>query len=122
MTLVAAGGILKSALEAADRLAERGVECRVLSMHTVKPIDEAAIERACLETGGIVTVEEHTVHGGLGGAVAEVCMDRGLMPRRFHRVALRAGFSSIVGSQEYLLHRYGLDAPAIVDAVQRLLL
>lgn len=122
MTLIATGGILRSALQAADALAERGIQCRVVSMHTVKPLDETAIERACLETGGIVTVEEHTVHGGLGGAVAEVCMDRGLMPKRFHRVGLRSGFSSIVGSQDYLLHRYGLDAPAIVEAVQRLLL
>lgn len=113
VTLICAGGILREVTLAAQMLKQDGIGARVLSMHTVKPIDREAIRRAATETGGIVTVEEHTVHGGLGGAVAEVCMDDDIRPRRFLRMGLTAGFSSKVGSQEFLRGVYGLDAKAI---------
>ena len=121
MTLMAVGGILGIALEAAERLVGEGIECRVVSMHTVKPLDREAILAACRETGGIVTIEEHTIDGGLGGAVAEVCLDAGVFPQTFHRVGLRAGFSSIVGDQDFLRSQYGMDARAIIAAVRTLL-
>ena len=121
VTLVATGGILSVALRAADQLADAGVRCRVLSMHTVAPLDEEALLAAARETGGVVTVEEHSIVGGLGGAVAECLLESGAAPARFARVGLRAGFSSIVGSQEYLRTRYGLDVPAVVAAVRKLL-
>ena len=75
---------------------------------------------AAFETGGIVTVEEHVLEGGLGGAVAETLLDHGAMPKGFHRLALRAGYSSIVGSQEYLRTRYGMDKAAIIAAARSL--
>lgn len=121
ITLIATGGILGEALRAADELASRGIESRVLSMHTIKPLDREAIASAARETGGIVTVEEHTVHGGLGGAVAEACLDGGTVPGAFSRIGLEAGFSSAVGSQEYLRSVYGMDAPSIVRRVERAL-
>jgi transketolase len=121
LTIVVAGGILGVALSAADDLRERhGIACRVLSMHTIVPLDAESLIDAARETGGIVTVEEHTVHGGLGGAVAETLLESGVVPRVYHRVGLRAGFSSIVGSQDHLRAAYGLDAPAIVGTVRRL--
>jgi transketolase len=118
LTLISTGGILGLTLSAADILAERGINCRVLSMHTVQPLDYASVVAAARETGGIVTVEEHTVHGGLGSAVAETCLDLGVAPRGFARVGLRHGFSSIVGSQEFLRAHYGVDTPAIVAAAE----
>lgn len=121
LTLIATGGILGETLRAAELLAATGVECRVLSMHTIKPLDHEAIRAAATGTGGIVTVEEHTVEGGLGSAVAESCLDGGVAPRRFRRVGLRSGFSSIVGSQDYLRHRYGLDAEGIAEAARQTL-
>ncbi len=121
LTFIACGGVMQCVMDACDVLSTEGFECRVLSLHTVKPIDSAAILTAARETGGIVTVEEHTVDGGLGSAVAEVCMDAGVMPERFHRIGLRAGFSSTVGSQDYLRSVYGLDAPAITAEARRLL-
>lgn len=121
ITIVATGGILGAALEAADSLVEQGIACRVLSMHTIKPFDSEAILRACRETGGIVTVEEHTIHGGLGSLVAETCLDTGVRPNVFRRIGLRAGFSSIVGAQEYLRREYGMDAKSIATAVAELL-
>jgi len=121
LTLITAGGILGEALKAAEVLGERGVQCRVLSMHTVKPLDHHAVAAACSETGGIITVEEHTLDGGLGSAVAEACMDAGVYPKRFARIGLRSVFSSIVGSQEYLRSCYGLDAVAIAGTAESLL-
>ncbi|MEK7993435.1 MAG: transketolase C-terminal domain-containing protein [Planctomycetota bacterium] len=121
VTLMATGGILAEALWAADKLAGDGISCRVLSIHTVKPIDLNAIRSAARETAGIVTVEEHTVEGGLGSAVAEVLLEAGDHPGFFTRIGLRAGFSSIVGSQQYLRAAYGMDAGAIIGAVVKLL-
>jgi len=119
VTLIATGGILGETLATADRLAsEKGINARVLSMHTVNPLDIDSVIAAARETGGIVTVEEHTVMGGLGGAVAEACLDNAVAPRSFARVALRHGFSSIVGSQEYLRRRYGVDTTAIAVAAE----
>ena len=120
-TLVSTGGILSVTLAAADELlARHGIRVRVLSMHTIAPLDVESLKQAAAETGGIVTVEEHSVHGGLGGAVAESLLEAGVVPRAFHRVGLRHGFSSIVGSQEFLRAAYGIDAPAIIEAVRRI--
>ena len=120
-TLVSTGGILSVTLAAADELlSKHGIRVRVLSMHTIVPLDVKSLEEAATETGGIVTVEEHSVHGGLGGAVAESLLESGVVPRAFHRIGLRSGFSSIVGSQDYLRAAYGMDAPSIVAAVRRI--
>lgn len=120
LTFISCGGIMQEVFKAAGVLSESGIECRILSMHTIKPIDKQAILDAAKETGGIITVEEHTLDGGLGSAVAEVCMDEGVTPRAFHRVGLRAGFSSVVGSQEYLRKVYEMDADAIENVARSL--
>jgi transketolase len=121
VTLVATGGILGVALKAAEQLAEQGIQARVLSVHTLRPFDTETVFAACRETGGIITVEEHVVDGGLGGLVAETCLEAGVIPRVFHRIGMRAGFSSIVGSQDYLRQRYGMDAPTIVRRAMEML-
>lgn len=121
LTLVSTGGILGAVLAASDRLVAAGYDCRVLSLHTIKPLDRAALVAAARETGGIVTVEEHTLDGGLGGAVAEALLDAGVPPRRFARVGLRSGFSSVVGSQDYLRTYYEIDTDAIVRTASALL-
>jgi transketolase len=118
LTLIATGGILGEVLAAADHLQQEGIRCRVLSMHTVQPLDGEALARAAAETGGILTVEEHTVRGGLGGAVAEELLEAGPVPARFHRLGLRNGFGTAVGSQAYMRARYGLDCAAIAAAAR----
>jgi transketolase len=120
LTIVTTGGILGEVLAAADQLRVEGIDCRVLSMHTIKPLDVQALVAAACETGGILTVEEHTVDGGLGGAVAEALLEAGHPPQVFYRVGLRAGFSSIVGSQAYLRSAYGMDQRSIADTARRL--
>jgi transketolase len=117
ITLAATGGILGEAILAADFLAGAGISCRVLSIHTVKPLDVDTLTAAALETGGIVSIEEHAVAGGLGGAIAETLMEAGVFPRFFIRMGLRNTFSSVVGSQQYLRKVYSLDAPSIARAV-----
>jgi transketolase len=105
-------------MAAADVLALEGIECRVLSMHTVKPIDVDALVDAAANTASIVTIEEHAVDGGLGGAVAEALLEAGAVPKSFLRMGLRNTFSSVVGSQSFLRRTYGLDARSIADAVR----
>lgn len=121
LTLVSAGGILTETLAAAELLAADGIEVRVVSIHCVKPLDVGIIERATTETGGIMTIEEHSVIGGLGGAVAEVCLEADWRPRKFARVGLNDVYSSVVGSQEYLRQHYGMDAKAIAARARTLL-
>jgi len=116
LTLAATGGVLGEALRAADALASDGIEARVLSVHTIQPLDAETLCAAARETGGIVTVEEHTVSGGLGGAVAEALLEAGNPPRFFLRMGLRDTFSSAVGSQQYLRKVYSLDASSIARA------
>lgn len=121
LTLISTGGILSDVLEASIQLAARGVACRVVSMHTLSPIDSGEVIEACIETGGIITVEEHVLAGGLGGAVAEICMDLGLRPKRFERLAISGGFCSTVGSQGFLRRVNHLDASGIISAALALL-
>jgi transketolase len=121
ITLIVTGGILKEVMIAAELLKKDGINVRVIGMHTVKPIDKKAIISAAKETGGILTVEEHNINGGLGGAVSEVCMDENTFPVTFKRIGLNDEYSSIVGSQEYLRTRYSLDSSLIVDSVKVML-
>lgn len=120
LSLLVTGGILGPAMEAAELLEGRGIFCRVYSVHTIKPFDHEELAAAIAETGGIVTIEEHTLEGGLGSVVAESCLDRGLRPRAFARIGLPGSFSSIIGSQEYLRKHYGLDAASITATVSGL--
>jgi len=117
ITLIASGGVLGEVISASNRLAVGGVDCRLISMHTIKPIDVAALKLAASETGGIVTVEEHTIYGGLGSAVAEALADNSIIPKNFLRLGIEATKACDVGSQDYLRQQHGLDANAIVRRV-----
>lgn len=117
ITLISTGGMLMNSVTAAEMLSGQGIAARVLSMHTVKPLDDNAVLAAARETQAIFTIEEHSVIGGLGGAVAEVLLESSTRPRIFKRIGIRSGFSSIVGTQEYLQSQYGLDAEGIVSSV-----
>jgi transketolase len=120
-TIFFSGTIGNQVTTAAETLDRQGVHCRVVSLHTVKPIDSKTIVKAAKETGAIVTVEEHQLQGGLGGTVAEVLCDAGVVPKRFLRIALPDEYVSKVGTHEWLLNEYGLSAPKIATRVRRLL-
>jgi len=120
ITLIGTGTITYRAYQAAEILAKDGIQARVLSMHTVKPIDAEAILKAADETGGIITVEEHNIIGGLGGAVAEVLAESGLSVS-FKRIGLPDTYVHIVGSHDWLLNKFGFSPDSIAQTAKELL-
>jgi transketolase len=118
LTIVANGLLVAQALVAADRLSDRGINARVLDMHTVKPIDADALERASRETGAFVVAEEHLHHGGLGSVVAAALAATTPAPIEF--VNLGDSYAES-GKPEDLLRKYGMNADAIVTAAERVL-
>jgi len=119
--IIFTGTIGNQAAAVAEELEKDGIHCRLISMHTVKPLDKECVIAAAKETGGIITLEEHNASGGLGGAVAEALLDAGVQPKKFLRLAIPDCYVSLVGSHEWLLDQYGLSAPKIEASVRRLL-
>jgi transketolase len=114
-TIIACGVMVSKALEAANSLASQGIDCRVLNMSTLKPLDEAAIVAAAKQTGAIVVAEEHLLHGGLGSRVAEVVAREKPVPMGF--VAINDVYAKS-GKPDELLQKYGLTAEAVEKAVK----
>jgi transketolase len=119
LTFLASGETVAPARDAAELLAKEGIECRVLSMHTIKPLDEAAVLSAATETGGVITVEEHSVNGGLGEACAALLLQAGkCVPFKI------VGFPdeyTVTGGQVEILKHYGIDGPGLAKTARRLL-
>jgi len=115
VTIVACGIMVHAALEAAEKLADSAISCRVLNMATLKPLDEKAIVSAAKDTGAIVTAEEHYVHGGLGSMVAQVVSRE--MPVPVEMVAL-AGYAES-GAPDALLAKYHLTSKDIEAAARK---
>lgn len=118
VTIIATGGCVGTALAASEALGADAISAAVLNMHTLKPLDRAAVERAVRETGRIVTVEEHSILGGLGGAVAEVMAELGI--GRLARVGIRDVFCTEVAPYPELLRVHGIDAAGVQAAVRQL--
>jgi len=112
VTIVACGLEVAQALTAADRLSARGIEAEVIDAFSIKPLDEATILASAAKTGHVVTCEEHSIIGGLGGAVAELLGEKAPMP--LHRIGVRDVFGTSGKPDELLVH-FGLDASAIED-------
>ena len=119
ITIVANGTMVARALAGAELLAADGIEARVVSMPTVKPLDVDELETAAEETGAIVTIEEHTIYGGLGSAVAEVIVSRSMpVPMRILGVP---GVFAPTGTAEFLLDHFGLNAKGVWRAAHEVL-
>ncbi|MBQ7756930.1 MAG: transketolase family protein [Oscillospiraceae bacterium] len=118
ITIVATGLMVAEAVEAAKTLAEEGIDARVINIHTIKPIDKDIIVEAAKETGAIVTVEEHSVIGGLGSAVCDVLAEN--YPAKVTKIGVNDeyGYS---GPAVDLLKKFGLCASNIVDTVKKVL-
>jgi transketolase len=116
VTIVACGVEVSRAVEAAAILSELNISARVVNMPTIKPIDTALLKRCARETGAIVTAEDHNIHGGLGGAVAEALAQTKPCPMEF--VGVRDIFGAS-GEPEELAAHYGLDASHICRAAQQ---
>ncbi|MEI4197519.1 transketolase family protein [Roseovarius sp. E0-M6] len=120
-TIFCIGAILSEGLAAAEMLEKDGISLRVVGIHTLKPLDTDEIVAAARETGGVVTLEEHSVIGGLGGAVAETLLEAGCAPGFFRRMGLQDIYPSVVGDQDYLRTEYGMDANAVAGMVRKAL-
>jgi transketolase len=118
LTIIACGLMVAAALEAAAALEKNGVNARVLDMHTIKPLDVDAVERAARETGAIVTTEEHLLQGGLGAGVARAVSERHPVPMEF--VGIQDTYAGS-GKPQELLEKYGLTPKHIQAAAEKVL-
>lgn len=118
ITIIATGETVKVALDAGKELEAKGIGCRVLSMHTIKPLDEEAIVKAAKETKGIITIEEHSIYGGLGAAVSEVVCQTA--PTKMKILAI-ADEAPITGNTKEVFNYYGLTAENLVKVSEEIL-
>ena len=120
--IVTTGITLKHALDAANSLSKQGLEVAVLHVHTIKPLDTEAVLEYAAEVTVIVTIEEHTVIGGLGSAVAELLAEASFEPaKRFRRIGIPDVFPDEYGSQASLMARYDVTAEMVISVIEQLL-
>ena len=115
LTIIANGILVSEALQAAEMLAKDGINARVINIHTIKPLDKDLVIKAAKETGKIVTVEEHSIIGGLGSAVADVVSEENLAP--VHKIGVQDVFGESALAEE-LLEKHGLDAKGIYNNIK----
>ena len=115
VTIVTTGLCVSESLEAAAKLAEEGIDAKVINIHTIKPIDEELILAAAKETGKIVTVEEHSVIGGLGSAVCDVLSEK--LPTKVMKIGINDTYGES-GPAKELIKKYGLDSDSIAAKVK----
>jgi transketolase len=120
LTLIATGGILGTAVTVSGQLLERGISTRVLSMHTVKPLDAEAVILAAQNSSAIATIEEHSIVGGLGSAVAHVLAESDGPKVPFTAIGLESAFASTAGDQAYLREAFGLSTEAVLNRLLNL--
>ena len=111
LSFLACGETVAPAYAAAELLAKEGVQCRVLSLHTVKPLDQTAVRKAGTETRAVITVEEHSVNGGLGEACAGLLLQEGIHPR--FKIVGFPDELTVTGNQEEIFRHYGIDGPGL---------
>lgn len=121
VVIIGSGPILQNVLQASRILAEKNISCGVISMPTIKPLDVEAVLKS-VETGLLITVEEHSTVGGLGDSVAAVLAQANLSkPCRFKKIGIEDKFMKIVGDQEYLRLQNGLSAEQLAESISKLL-
>jgi len=118
VTIIATGHLVWEALIAAEALAEKGISAEVINIHTIKPLDEAAILKSVQKTGCVVTAEEHNIIGGLGESVSRCLVQNHLVPQEF--VAVNDSFGES-GTPEQLMEKYGLNSAAIIEKTEKVL-
>jgi transketolase len=117
VTILATGHLVWEALQASEQLEALGISAEVINIHTIKPLDEAAILKSVAKTGCVITAEEHNILGGLGESVARVLVQNNPVPQEF--VAVQDSFGES-GTPDQLMEKYGLNAAAIVKAALKL--
>jgi transketolase len=119
VTLMGCGVMVSRCLEASKILADEGTDARVVNMHTIKPLDRSLLEKAANETGAVVTAEDHTVIGGLGGAVSEALSETYPVP--LERIGIKDVFTETALTYEELLDYYGMGVKDIVESARHVM-
>lgn len=117
ISIIATGNMVEAAVKVASTLSDQGIDTRLVSMHTVKPIDEALIKECLRDTKAIFTIEEHNIIGGLGSAVAEVVAEENNAGVLFRRFGIPDIFIKCVGDQQYMRNKLGLDTDQITSRI-----
>jgi len=120
IAILSAGGILTQAVDAAERLAERGISARVVSFPCLKPLDTKTVSGILASFRKVITVEEHTIIGGFGSAICEMAAEAG-SGCRIRRIGLNDCFTTVVGDRQYLREIYGMDGKAIAEKAEAFL-
>jgi len=120
VTIIGTGSILSDVIKGESRLRKEGISVRIINMHTIKPLDREIIIKAARETGAIVSVEEHSIIGGLGSAIAEVLSEEGITVK-FKRVAIIDKFIKGYGTHEQVKTINGIGIEDIVSAVRNII-
>lgn len=120
-TIISTGGITYNALQAAQMLTKKGIKIRVISMHTIKPLDKRLIIKAALETKKIFTLEEHSIVGGLGSAIAETISEISLRGVLLKRLAIKDCCVQTIGTQDYLRNKFSLSPEKIAKTIKGIL-
>jgi transketolase len=118
VTIIATGHLVWEAIKAGEALAEEGIDAEIINIHTIKPLDTAAILKSVKKTKCVVTCEEHQANGGLGDAVAQTLAKEFLAPQEY--IAVNDSFGES-GTPEQLMVKYGLDSKNIVEAVKKVI-
>jgi transketolase len=116
VTIIATGHLVWEALVAAEQLKDKGIDAEVLNIHTIKPLDEAAILNSVRKTRCVVTAEEHLRNGGLGDSIAQLLARE--LPTPVEMIAVDDSFGES-GTPEQLMKKYGLDAPHVILAAEK---
>ena len=118
VTIIACGHLVWKSIEAAQELAKQGISAEVINMHTIKPLDEAAVLSSVAKTGCVVTAEEHMINGGLGESIARVLSRNNPKPQEF--VAVNDTFGES-GTPDQLLAKYNIDTPDVIKAALKVI-
>ncbi len=118
VTIIACGHLVWKSIEAAQELAKQGISAEVINMHTIKPLDEAAVLSSVAKTGCVVTAEEHMINGGLGESIARVLSKNNPKPQEF--VAVNDTFGES-GTPDQLLAKYNIDTPDVIKAALKVI-
>lgn len=117
-TIVACGETVKVAIDAHESLKKQGINCRVLNMHTLKPFDNEAVIKAAKDTGAIISLEEHSIHGGLGAAIAEVVGENYPIPLKIIGIPDEP---AIAGESKEVFNHYGIEKNNVAEEIKKLI-
>tara|TARA_B100000900_G_scaffold406003_1_gene416390 strand:+ start:1328 stop:2248 length:921 start_codon:yes stop_codon:yes gene_type:complete len=121
ITVISIGAISEEVYDACNALKKESISCDFLSVHSLKPIDKESILKSIKKTKKVITIEEHSIIGGLGSTISEICSEECIELLKFKRMGLKDEFSSVVGDQDFLRKYYEIDSKSIYNEIIKLI-